>query len=817
LAAKFLINSVRRFLLLGVACLALGGSAFLALWQSSIPLSLPTPVEAVEAHKARGIQVAVGRGHPDTAPLHPASPPRPRFGLRTPPPMPPLGWPFSSDPQDQENFPGCRVVEEEREKRPDGTWVARRILEVPVFKYPYIRVESQLDSRGQEIGREEMVADHVMVRLQPGWDRARLEAFLERFGASVRQEPIFDGPWLIETSKVSLACLSQLLADLEKAPAVVEMAEPDPIAHIAKLPDDVRYADLYGMVKIAAPMAWDTRTDASGVVVAVVDTGIRYTHEDLKDNMWKNPGETGLDSAGRDKEVNRVDDDNNGVVDDVYGYDAVGQDGDPNDDQGHGTHCAGTVAASGNNGVGVVGVVWRAKIMACKFLNSSGTGTTSDAIIALNYARAQGAQITSNSWGGGGYSRLLEATILEMNSRNIAFVAAAGNSASDNDRNPTYPASYEAPNVVAVAATDANDVLANFSSTGARSVDLGAPGVEVLSSTYDGNSTYGLKSGTSMATPHVAGALTLLRAHFPSRSLADLTAAVIGNTDALPSLAGKCVSGGRLNVAKAMVALGSGGGGGGPDPGLPLNNTLAAAWILSASRFTSTVEGSRITAGGQSFWWRWTAPATGRLQIHSRKSTGGADTLLVVHVPSGSGMRQLLANDNASSTVRWSQLDFGVTKGTQLIFEVRGMGVGQSLVLEGMQGVQAGPANDTLGSPTVASGSRWVFRGSNYNASAETGEPAHAGQAANNSVWFSWIAPANRAVTLSTQGSSPDTVIAVYTGNTVGELSPVASNDNATRTATYSQVRFNATAGTTYRIALDTKKNMPGPYVIQLR
>lgn len=705
-----------------------------------------------------------------------------------------------------------------KEKRQDGAWVSCRILEVPIFKYPYIRVESQLNQHGQEIEREETVADHVMVRLQPGWNRARLEFVLQRFRASVRQNPVFDGPWLIETSEVSLASLPQLLADLGTVPAVVERAEPDLIAHIAKLPDDVRYADLYGMEKIAAPKAWDTRTDASAVVVAVVDTGIRYTHEDLKDNMWKNPGETGTDSNGRDKEVNRVDDDNNGVVDDVYGYDAVGQDGDPNDDEGHGTHCAGTVAATGNNGVGVVGVAWRAKIMACKFLDSSGTGTTSDAIIALNYARAQGAQITSNSWGGGGYSRLLEAAILEMNSRGIAFVAAAGNSASDNDRRPTYPASYEAPNVVAVAATDADDVLANFSSTGAKSVDLGAPGVNVLSSTYDGNSTYGLASGTSMATPHVAGALTLLRAQFPAKSLADLIAAVIGNTDALPSLAGKCVSGGRLNVAKAMAALGSGGGGGGgSDPGLPLNNSLAAAWTLSASRFTSTVDGSRITAGGQSFWWRWTAPATGRLQIHTRKSTGGADTLLVVHVPAGSGTRQLLANDNSSAEVRWSQLDFGVTKGTQLIFEVRGMGVGQSLVLEGTQGVQAGPANDTFGSPAAVSGSRWVFRGSNYNASAETGEPAHAGLPANNSVWFSWIAPATRPVTVSTQGSSTDTVLAVYTGSTVNGLNSVGSSDNANRTVTYSQVRFNATAGVTYRIAVDTKHNMPGPYVIQLR
>jgi subtilisin family serine protease len=207
-------------------------------------------------------------------------------------------------------------------------------------------------------------------------------------------------------------------------------------------------------------------------MVGVIDTGIDYNHPDLAANVWTNP----LEIPG-----NGIDDDGNGYVDDVHGYDFVNRDGDPMDDHGHGTHVAGTIAAVANNGIGVAGVSWHAKVMALKFLDAGGSGWVSDAVEALNYATDMGAKITNNSWGGGEYSTALRDAIAAANSAGAVFVAAAGNSANNNDATPFYPAGYEGPNVIAVAATDASDTLAVFSNFGRNTVQLGAPGVGIYS------------------------------------------------------------------------------------------------------------------------------------------------------------------------------------------------------------------------------------------------------------------------------------------------------------------------------------------------
>jgi len=546
------------------------------------------------------------------------------------------------------------------------------------------------------------------------------------------------------------------------------------------------------------------------VVVAVIDTGVRYTHEDLKDNMWKNPGETGTDSQGRSKETNGVDDDGNGIIDDVFGYDPANEDGDPMDTDDHGSHCSGTIAGRGNNGTGVAGVAWVGKIMAVKFLDPF--GTTSDAILSVNYARSKGAKVSSNSWGGGGYSVLLESAIREMNAAGCLFIAAAGNNSSDNDRQPFYPACYEVPNVVAVAATDADDDLAGFSNIGATTVDLGAPGVDVLSSIAVSDRDYEYFSGTSMACPHVAGAFTLLAAQYPTKSIAQLISAVMGNTDPLPVLTGKCVTGGRLNLRKAMDAL-AGGGGGGGEPAPVLNNSYKNAWVLNSARISSSVEGSRVTASGQSFWWIWTAPATGRLRVNTGKSSFGANTVLTAFTGSTQfSLKMVATNDNANRQVLWSSLDLGVTKGMRLTFRVDGIRAGQTVALDGVLGTVTGPDNDAFGAATVLPAGNFDMRKSNFNATAEEGEPAHGGRAANHSAWFVWTPAANRTVTLSTLGSATDTLLAVYTGDRVDQLTLVAQNDNASITQTHSLVRFSVRAGTTYRIAIDTKNSRPGPY-----
>ena len=338
-----------------------------------------------------------------------------------------------------------------------------------------------------------------------------------------------------------------------------EYAEPDYELHAFLTPNDPSYLDgtLWALnntgqnggtsdADIDAPEAWDTRTSANPVIVAVIDTGVRYTHEDLAANMWTNPGEI---------PGNGIDDDGDGYVDDVYGINAITNTGDPWDDHFHGTHVSGTVGGVGNNGKGVVGVAWNVRIMALKFLNSGGSGYTSDAVKCIDYAIAKGAKIMSNSWGGSGYDQALYDAIAAARDADIIFVAAAGNDSSNNDIKPAYPASFALPNIVAVAATDRNNLLASFSNYGANSVELGAPGVSIYSCLNGSDSSYGSLNGTSMATPHVSGALALLRAQFPELSYSNAIAVLLATVDPIPSLTGKTISGGRLNLQKLLTFL----------------------------------------------------------------------------------------------------------------------------------------------------------------------------------------------------------------------------------------------------------------------
>lgn len=249
--------------------------------------------------------------------------------------------------------------------------------------------------------------------------------------------------------------------------------------------------------------AWSTQTGDPNLIIAVIDTGVDYSHPDLAPNMWINAGEI---------PGNGFDDDGNGFVDDVHGYDFYDNDGDPMDDQGHGTHVAGTICAVGNNGIGIVGVVQQCRIMALRFLGAQG-GSISDGISSLDYAVQMGATISNNSWGGGGFSSAMSNAIAAARDADHVFLAAAGNEGTDNDAVPHFPSNYSLANVVSVAATDNQDGLASFSNYGATSVDIGAPGVNIAS-TYP-NDSYVWMSGTSMATPNVTGVVALIRSQNP--------------------------------------------------------------------------------------------------------------------------------------------------------------------------------------------------------------------------------------------------------------------------------------------------------------
>lgn len=385
----------------------------------------------------------------------------------------------------------------------------------------------------------EYAADSILVRFREGTPAAERANARAAIGAEKVRD--FDlVPGLEHLRLTSGLTVEKAVEHLSRLPFVA-YAEPNYIVHATVTPNDPMYGNLWGMTNINAPAAWDIATGDPGFVVAIIDSGIDYNHPDLAANMWKNPGET----AG-----NGVDDDGNGYIDDVYGWDFANNDSNPWDDNGHGSHTAGTVGAVGNNGVGVVGVNWNVDLMALKFLNRRGSGTTDNAIEALNYAVAKGVKVSNNSWGGGSYSTaLLDAINAAKNAGHI-FAAAAGNSGINTDSSPHYPSSYNADNIISVAAIAEGDVLASYSNYGLTTVDLGAPGSAIVSTTP--NNTYSSYSGTSMATPHVAGVAALLWGANPTWTWSAVKDRILNTARDIPALAGKTVTGGTLDAAAAL-------------------------------------------------------------------------------------------------------------------------------------------------------------------------------------------------------------------------------------------------------------------------
>ena len=318
--------------------------------------------------------------------------------------------------------------------------------------------------------------------------------------------------------------------------AMVRYAEPDYLISVSMTPDDPDYSQLWGLRKVAADEAWDVTTGSNDVVVGVVDTGIDYTHPDLAANVWTNDGSLGHCRAG------------------THGFDAISNKCDPMDDHFHGTHVSGTIGAVGNNNLGVIGVNAHVSVMGLKFLDSHGSGYTSDAVDAIDWgvkAKQAGVnlRVLSNSWGGGPYSQALKDEIDKAGANDILFVAAAGNNSFSNDVWAMYPCGYKAANELCVAATDKRDRRAYFSNYGVNSVDLAAPGVDILSTVPGGG--YASYSGTSMATPHVAGtaALALSQGY---QTVSALKATILASVDRVSSLDGVVRTGGRLDVCKAV-------------------------------------------------------------------------------------------------------------------------------------------------------------------------------------------------------------------------------------------------------------------------
>ncbi len=295
---------------------------------------------------------------------------------------------------------------------------------------------------------------------------------------------------------------------------------------------------------VSALKAWLKTQGSEKIVVAVLDTGVDYTHSDLVSNVWFRP-----------ENVPQYKDDELGTFNDLRGFNGVNNQADPMDENGHGTHCAGIIGAEGDNNEGIAGVNWKVQIMPLKFLGKGGFGTTKDAIEAINYAidrkrNGVNLRVISASWGSTQYSKALEDTIRAAGEEGILFVAAAGNDGTSNDKRPHYPSNYKLPNVISVAATDSNDQLTSFSNFGIETVHIAAPGKEILSTWL--NEDYREASGTSMATPYVSGVAALILASEPNLSVEKLRERLLKSVDKCDALKDKVESGGRLNAAKAL-------------------------------------------------------------------------------------------------------------------------------------------------------------------------------------------------------------------------------------------------------------------------
>lgn len=372
-----------------------------------------------------------------------------------------------------------------------------------------------------------------------------------------------------------------------QASGLVDFAEPDYVVSVAAtLPSDPYFQNgtqwwlnNYGQnggvpgADLNAPQAWDVARSASNVVVAIVDSGIRYTHEDLVENLWADPH------------------------DGSHGYNAFTGSRDPWDDNGHGTHLAGIIGATTDNARGSAGIAWRVQIMACKFLDGSGNGYISDALSCMEFALTNGAQIINLSWGNTEFSAALSNAIHTARAQNVLVVAAAGNNGQNTDLTPFYPASIQLDNLLSVGASTRLDARWSASNYGAASVDLFAPGAEILSTGIAADNAYQNRNGTSMATACVAGALALMRQQFPDAPAAELRTWLLTAVDSRPAFLGKCASGGRLNLRKILDR-----------PGLTS--------VAGAARFTARITGQpnhRYTLAASTNLAIWTAIQTNLL------------------------------------------------------------------------------------------------------------------------------------------------------------------------------------------------------------
>lgn len=571
--------------------------------------------------------------------------------------------------------------------------------------------------------------------------------------------------------------LDAMISELQ-ASGLFRYVEPDYPLKAYEAPSDSFFTDgtLWGLrntdqsggifgIDIGAESAWDVTTGSTNIIVAIIDSGIRYTHRDLEAQMWRNPGE--IPGNGKD-------DDRDGYVDNVFGINAITGSGNPFDRNDHGTHVAGTIGAAANNGHPHVGVAWNVRLMACKFMDRFGSGSTSDAIECIDFAVNNGARILNNSWGGIEFSRAMLDAITRARDRGVLVVAAAGNESRDNDRFPNYPASFQVDNVISVAAVDRDGVLADFSNYGTRSVHLAAPGVDIFSTGSQSDTDYEFISGSSMATAHASGVAALLLSRFPDSSLVELRQRLVLGAVALEPLGSQIRSSGFIHAPRALEIA--------ADGVLEVSISTTAGTVLS--------EGSRIPVF---------VSVSDLFPIENAQvAVSLPDSQEFVFLDNGNSPDSEAGDGTYSGflTVPTRGDDFKLTA----LVSAPGK---ETNTTDWVYVIQRPPVNDSFANRTAIDPEASVVTGANLNATAETGEPAFRRSSGGKTVWWSWSPTVSGVATVSTIGSNFDTVLTVYTGSSVSRLARRAFNDDIQFGTPTSQVIFEVKSGTAYQIVVD--------------
>ena len=598
--------------------------------------------------------------------------------------------------------------------------------------------------------------------------------------------------------------LKGLIRDLEGS-GLFEYVEPDYIWQASRVPDDDDFHNgrLWGLNNIGAfgvdiepEGAWDITTGSRDVIVGVLDTGVLYSHNELEDQMWENPGEIPGDE---------IDNDENGYVDDVYGVNALSDGGDPLDDEGHGTHVAGTIAAAANGGGPVVGVAWDVRIMGLKVLGPLG-GTSSDIIQGFEYGVEHGCKVINASLGGGARSQPMFEAIARAQRQGVLLVAAAGNSGEDTDIFANYPSNYDLDNVISVAAMNRYGELAEFSNYGGKTVDIAAPGVDILSLGIDDAGAYQESSGTSMAAPHVAGVAALVYSAFPNASAEEVRDRIISSAIEGSSFSGRMVSGGRLSAFRSLDVK--------PDGLLEMTvSPPSQSALQTGSKVTVIVRVTDVFGVTNAIVTGTTFPEGDSISF--RNDGVAPDVLendalytaeLTMPEDPGEYVFSLRAEapeeeekEYVSEEVRYHVVEPPENDDFARSFKLPAEGTSQPFEVA-----------DTRFA-TIECADRNGQRCECEKTEEDIGfcarvEPSHAGvHDSDYSLWWTWTATEDGEAFIDTVGSHYDTVIGVYTGNELLSLTPVASATgpvDPNETGDHAQLKFSTVQGQPYRIAV---------------